>query len=103
MRKAVVCPSDRRLVAVVMRLSCFVSSCAALAWLALAIRVLPAADEDDAKQQTFELTVVGPDQKPVAGAAVEIRTTPVVTAEQVQRGTFVRGLTYASSVTADAN
>ncbi len=53
-------------------------------------------------EQSFELLVVGPDQKPVPQAAVELRTSPAPTAEQIRTGTFIKKGTYGTFVTADA-
>ncbi|MGE5191977.1 MAG: M56 family metallopeptidase, partial [Deltaproteobacteria bacterium] len=50
----------------------------------------------------FDLHVAGPDGKPVPGALVQFRGEPLPTAEQIQRGTFVRKAAYATFVKADA-
>lgn len=50
---------------------------------------------------TIELQVVGPDHKPVPHAAVELRTRPVPKAEQIERGTFVRGTNYGAFLKTD--
>jgi uncharacterized GH25 family protein len=49
-----------------------------------------AADEPTAQQLDFELHVVGPDGKAVPEAAVQMRMTPAITAEQVARGKLVK-------------
>ncbi len=61
-------------------------------------------DEPIAKgDQTFELSVVGPDGKPVPEALVEIRTTPVPTAEQIRQGKFLRSGSIGAFVKTDAD
>ncbi len=52
--------------------------------------------------QPFELLVVGPGAKPISDAVVEIAITPMLTAEQVQKGTFVSRGRYATRVRTDA-
>ena len=59
--------------------------------------------EEAAFHVTFELTVSGPDGKPVPRASVEIRVDPVPTAEQIQRGEFLRKSNYGAVVRTDAN
>jgi uncharacterized GH25 family protein len=56
-------------------------------------------NNDDGRE--FELTVVGPDGKPVPEALVEIRTDPVLTAENVRRGKYVKRASYGTLVTTD--
>ncbi|MEN6495672.1 MAG: M56 family metallopeptidase, partial [Thermoguttaceae bacterium] len=51
----------------------------------------------------FELTVLGPDGKPVPRASVEIRTDKATTVEQVQRGTFAKKDNYRIYFQTDAN
>jgi beta-lactamase regulating signal transducer with metallopeptidase domain/protocatechuate 3,4-dioxygenase beta subunit len=51
----------------------------------------------------FELTVLGPDGKPVPRASVEIRTDKVPTAEQLLHGTFVKKDNYGIWLQTDAN
>src|SRR4051794_18555255 len=77
-------------------------SCAALHGLVIAAALL-AADDAVAPPKTFELTVVGPDQKRVAGADIQLRTKPMLRAEDVQRGQFVCGGDYWTLVKADAD
>jgi len=88
----------------------------------LAVLVLPrlhAADEPTASSKQspsnpsqaklakdmgqFELKVVGPEGKPVPHAAIEIRTTPGVAAEDVVKGKFERKAPYGNIFTADAD
>ncbi len=59
-------------------------------------------DEITTDEHTFELFVVGPDGKPIPDATVELRTSPVATAEQITRGKFVRKHTYGTMATTDA-
>ncbi len=59
------------------------------------------ADEAAKDEQTFELLVVGPDGKPVPEASVEIRTSPLPTAEQIAEGKFVRKGPYGAFATTD--
>jgi protocatechuate 3,4-dioxygenase beta subunit len=59
----------------------------AAAWL-FAVPVV--ADDQGAQRRDFELRVVGPDGKAVAEAAVQIRMSPAMTAEQVERGKLVK-------------
>src|SRR5947208_14584284 len=77
--------------------------CAALHMLVLAVAALPAADDGATLPKTFELTVVGPDQKAVAGAEMEVRTRPPLRAEDIQQGQRVRAGEYWASVKADGN
>jgi beta-lactamase regulating signal transducer with metallopeptidase domain len=49
----------------------------------------------------FELSVVGPDKKPIPEALVEIRTNRVLTAEHVRRGKYVKRASYGTLVTTD--
>ena len=50
----------------------------------------------------FELKVVGPGGKPIAGAEVELRSNPSPTAEQIQKGKFLRRGPYVAFATTDA-
>ena len=63
----------------------------------------PANNTSKAKEdsRTFRLNVVDPDGKPVPNALIEARTSPAVTAEQIQRGSFDRASTYGSFVKTD--
>ncbi|MAG93829.1 MAG: hypothetical protein CMJ48_08785 [Planctomycetaceae bacterium] len=64
----------------------------------------PAADATTAKRKnTFQLHVVGPDGKSVAQASIGLRTSPSPTAEQIERGDFVRKTRYGTFVKTDAN
>src|SRR5262249_32311464 len=85
-----------------MRRKLFLSVCSAVASIGLGVASLQAAQDAPSAPQTFELTVVGPDQKQVAGASVQLRTRPALRAEDVQRGQFVGG-DYWTVVKADAN
>src|SRR3954469_16270978 len=76
--------------------------CAALHGLVLAAALL-ATDDAPAPPKTFELTVVGPDQKGVAGADIQLRTKPALHSEDIQRGQFVRSGDYWTFVKADAD
>jgi len=53
-------------------------------------------------QNEFELSVVGPGGKPVAGASVELRINPTPSAEQIRRGKFIKKGTYGAFVEADS-
>lgn len=55
-----------------------------------------------ADARSFELRVVGPDGKPVPEAAVELRTNPIPTAEQIKVGKFLRKANYGALATTDA-
>lgn len=57
---------------------------------------------DNAAKNTFELIVVGPDEKPVPSVEVEFRRPSKPSAEDVLIGTFVKQLEYGSLVEADA-
>ena len=63
--------------------------------------VVPVEVAPLAAGQDFELTIVGPDGKPVPRAVVEFRVAPLVTADRVHRGKFVRDRRYGSNVEAD--
>jgi len=49
----------------------------------------------------FRLKVVGPDKTPVPHANIEIRTSPLPTADQLQRGEFVRSGNYGTIARTD--
>jgi hypothetical protein len=85
-----------------MRGSCSSPAYVVLTALAFAAGATQAGDDAVATEQTFDLTIVGPDQKPVAGASVQLRTRPALRAEDVQRGQFIGG-DYWTVVKADAN
>lgn len=53
-----------------------------------------ATTKDEKTTRTFQLNVVGPDDKPVPNALVEIRMSPAPTAQQIQRGQYLRASTY---------
>jgi hypothetical protein len=53
-------------------------------------------------QRRFELHVIGLDGKPVPSANVELRTRPILTAEQIERGTFVKSGPDGVFTTTDA-
>ncbi|HEV3418412.1 MAG TPA: M56 family metallopeptidase, partial [Pirellulales bacterium] len=55
----------------------------------------------DKAGRKFELRVVGPDGKPIPGALVHVRTSPVPTAEWIRQGTFVRHGSYGAFLAAD--
>lgn len=78
----------------------------AAAVAALSLCRFARAGDDDASalrgMGQFELLVVGPAGKPVPEALVELRGDPLPTAEQIQRGTFVRKSRYGTFVKADA-
>ena len=65
---------------------------------------LPAArgQEPAQKLKAFELKVVGPAGTPIAGAEIELRSNPSPTAEQIQKGKFVRQQPYGTFATTDA-
>lgn len=52
--------------------------------------------------RTFQLNVVDPAGKPIPNALIEARTSPAITAEQIQRGEYVRKSTYGPYVKTDA-
>lgn len=54
-----------------------------------------------ASGQTFELRVVGPDGKPVAGAAVELRGDPPITPERVRKGKIAQQRAFGTTYAAD--
>jgi beta-lactamase regulating signal transducer with metallopeptidase domain/uncharacterized GH25 family protein len=54
-------------------------------------------------ENRFELTVLGPDKKPVPRASVEIRGSVSPTAEHIQRGTFIKKGEYGVFFLTDAN
>jgi hypothetical protein len=51
----------------------------------------------------LDLRIVGPDDKPIPDAKVEIRSTPVVQAEQVHSGKFLSRSRFGASVQSDAD
>jgi protocatechuate 3,4-dioxygenase beta subunit/Zn-dependent protease with chaperone function len=55
-----------------------------------------------AAQKTFEFIIVGPDAKPIPDVNVDVRSQPIVTAEQIQQGKFLKAGTYGPQVKADA-
>jgi len=61
----------------------------------------PAFAQDDAAGHAFQLQVVGPEGRPVASASVDIRGPTAVTADQIQRGQFVRAGAYGTLVMTD--
>ncbi|MCA9023341.1 MAG: M56 family metallopeptidase, partial [Planctomycetaceae bacterium] len=63
----------------------------------------PANNTSKAKEgsRTFRLNVVDPAGKPVPHALIEARTSPAITAEQIQRGEYVRTSTYGPFVKTD--
>jgi hypothetical protein len=79
-------------------LSCFV-----ILATGMAPRRLQAADDADERPPTFELLVVGPDEKPVPRAAIAIRTQPPPSAEQIQQGEFIQAGPGGATLNADAN
>jgi beta-lactamase regulating signal transducer with metallopeptidase domain len=61
-----------------------------------------ATGDDNKKDDTeFELSVVGPDGKPIPETLVEIRTNRVLTTEQVRRGKYVKRAAYGTLVATD--
>jgi beta-lactamase regulating signal transducer with metallopeptidase domain/protocatechuate 3,4-dioxygenase beta subunit len=63
----------------------------------------PDANAAPKDEQTFELTVVGPDRKPLPGIVVECRGRPDLKAEQMQSGEFVRKASYGLLIKLNAN
>jgi hypothetical protein len=61
-----------------------------------------AGTSDVASAEQFELLVVGPDGKAVPHTAVEIRTNAKLTAEQIQRGQFLKTGPYGTLLKTDA-
>lgn len=61
-----------------------------------------AAAAPTAEQRAFELTVVGPDAKPLPGIEVECRLWPKVADQQITAGQFVRRANYGSFVKTDS-
>jgi hypothetical protein len=57
---------------------------------------------DDTGLRTFELLVLGESAKPVANADVQFRLRPVLTAEHIQQGRFIRAGAYSVTVRTDA-
>jgi Carboxypeptidase regulatory-like domain len=62
----------------------------------------PSAGVHVENQRTFELTVVGPDAKPLVGIAVECRGRPKLKDEQITTGEFVRRTNYGSLLKTDS-
>ncbi len=68
----------------------------ATAVIGTAIGEQPQLKSPDPDRKSFELTVVDPDDQPVAGAVVEIRTRPKLTAEWVLHGQFDHQASYGA-------
>ena len=68
----------------------------ATAVIGTAIGEQPQLKSPDPDRKSFELRVVDPDDQPVAGAVVEIRTRPKPTAEWVRHGQFDRQASYGA-------
>ncbi len=63
---------------------------------------LAAGDEPPVEMlRPFEFVVVGPDKMPIPRTEVELRGSPLPTAEQITRGKFVRKHSYGVIVTTD--
>jgi beta-lactamase regulating signal transducer with metallopeptidase domain/protocatechuate 3,4-dioxygenase beta subunit len=60
-----------------------------------------ASSEPPAPAKQFSLHIVDPDNKPIPGALVEIRTSPIPEASQILRGEFVSKSTYGPFAKAD--
>jgi uncharacterized GH25 family protein len=95
-------------------------SVVACAAILLTVLALPAVQADDGRPNAagvkskpasapesatpvFDLRIVGPDGKSVPEAKIELRTTPVIQANQIHRGKFLRRMRYAATATADAD
>ena len=61
------------------------------------------SSEPSAPAKQFTLDIVDPDGKPVPGASVEIRTSPIPEANQILEGEFVRKSNYGSFAKTDSN
>jgi protocatechuate 3,4-dioxygenase beta subunit len=55
------------------------------------------------KTAPFDLRILGPDGKPLPEAKVELRSTPVIQADQIHRGKYLRRVRSAATATADAD
>ena len=73
--------------------------------VAMTVAYWPASrgQEPVQKLKPFELKVVGPGGKPIAGAEVELRSNPSPTAEQIQKGKFLRRVPNVAFATTDAD
>ena len=61
------------------------------------------ADKPAAAQRSFEFIVMGPDASPIPEVNVEVRSKPIVTAEQIQQGKFLKAGTWGPYVKSDAS